>query len=66
MSHYIIDGGPFDRACAELLKTGFVNKLEVGAGRQEKKSSVRSMCARAAASNCGARLVATSPVMTAA
>jgi SprT-like family len=65
MSHYIIDGGPFDRACAELLKPG---SSSVGSRRRppRKKSSVRSMCARAVASNCGARLVVTLPARTAA
>lgn len=49
MSHYIVDGGPFDQVCSDLLKTGFnfpylgeSNGAGGGSEKKPKKASTRA------------------------
>jgi predicted SprT family Zn-dependent metalloprotease len=63
VTHYVIDGGPFDRAAAELLATGWAVKRGSTAIRQKRgpdRSKVEFTCGRCgqnAWAKTGARLV---------
>jgi hypothetical protein len=63
MTHYIVDGGPFDRAAAELLASGWAVKRGSGAiekPRGSDRSKVKFTCAACgqnAWAKDGARLV---------